>query len=55
MDFRDHPEYGDFVDFLKLKGVVPRTIGEYERILKYPFAFVGLGEAATSMVTAEQM
>ena len=55
MDFREHPEYRDFIEFLKLKGLMPRTLVEYERVLKSLFAFAGLGEAAPSSVSVEQI
>jgi site-specific recombinase XerC len=50
-----HPELADFVAFLKLKNLSPRTIVEYQKVLKGVFEACGLGESAPSTITRAQL
>ena len=50
-----HPELADFVAFLKLKNLSPRTVVEYQKVLRGIFEGCDLGDAPPSSVTTAQL
>lgn len=55
MSVHDHPQFKDFVAYLRLKNVSERTIEEYTKILRAIFNEIGLGKAAPGEVTTQQL
>jgi integrase/recombinase XerD len=52
---REHPEVADFITYLRLKNLSPRTIEEYQKVLGSLFYHVGLADLAPSQITATQL
>jgi site-specific recombinase XerD len=53
--YLEHPQFKDFVAYLRLKNVSKRTIEEYTKVLRALFSHVHLGDAPPATITAEQL
>lgn len=52
---REYPEVGDFIAYLSLKNLSPRTIVEYGKVLNSLFEQIGLGESSPKEITTGQL
>jgi len=51
----EHDELSDFITYLRLKNLSPRTITEYQKVLKSLFDHVGLDASSPREITAAQL
>jgi integrase/recombinase XerD len=55
VSLREYPEVGDFIAYLRLKNLSPRTIVEYGKVLNSLFEQIGLGESSPKEITTGQL
>ena len=52
---REHPEVADFITYLRLKNLSPRTIEEYQKVLGSLFKYVKPGDSSPEEITTPQL
>ena len=52
---REHPEVTDFIAYLRLKNLSPRTIEEYQKVLRSLFKYVKLGDSSPGEITTPRL
>ena len=55
VDVMEHPEFTDFIAYLRLRNLAPATIKNYRGVLKRLFNSIDLGPSPPSQITAAQL